>query len=155
MTLSSPTQAVPTHHPSHPLGSPPTTSAAMTLASDVPTLGWFVGSSEMNTSGMGKMCFPLWRNVVDSMAASWRSRCETDEIGKFPGRYFDLQMHSLSMLRYSQSFGFADRYAYGDHPTYTWSWKGGQDQARPGVADCCCFRRQVWLRRPVVSETWY
>ncbi|KAG7530491.1 hypothetical protein FFLO_04981 [Filobasidium floriforme] len=89
VSLSSPTQAVPTHHPSHPLGSPPTTAAAMTLASDVPTLGWFVGSSEMNTSGMGKMCFPLWRNVVDSMAASWRLRCQTDEIVRTSGLLID------------------------------------------------------------------
>jgi hypothetical protein len=55
----------------------------MTLASDVPTLSWFVGSSEMNQSGMGKICFPLWRNVVQSIGEAWQGRCTSDEIGEY------------------------------------------------------------------------
>jgi hypothetical protein len=53
----------------------------MTLASDVPTLGWFVGSPELNQSGMNRMCFPLWRQAIEEVARTWKKRCEADDIG--------------------------------------------------------------------------
>jgi polyribonucleotide 5'-hydroxyl-kinase len=83
LSLSTPTQTAPTHHPSHPLGSPPTTSAATTLASDVPTVGWYIGTSELAASGSQRTCFPLWRRVVGAMQDAWEQRREKDDICKF------------------------------------------------------------------------
>ena len=37
----------------------------------------------MNQSGMGKICFPLWRNVVQSIGEAWQGRCISDEVGEY------------------------------------------------------------------------
>ncbi|KAJ9125374.1 hypothetical protein QFC22_000334 [Naganishia vaughanmartiniae] len=91
VSLSTPTQTLPSHHPSHFLGSPPTTSAATTLASDVPTLGWYIGTSELSgTGGTGtRTCFPLWRKIVASMQDAWEQRREKDEICRSSGLFID------------------------------------------------------------------
>jgi polyribonucleotide 5'-hydroxyl-kinase len=86
LSLSTPTQTAPTHHPSHFLGSPPTTSAATTLASDVPTLGWYLGTSELGGAGSQKTCFPLWSKIVRGMQDAWEQRREKDDICTFPVR---------------------------------------------------------------------
>lgn len=84
ISLSTPTQALPSHHPSHFLGSPPTTSAATTLASDVPTMGWYIGTSELGGGTGTRTSFPLWRKIVASMQDAWEQRREKDDICK-PG----------------------------------------------------------------------
>ncbi|KAJ9109036.1 hypothetical protein QFC21_000362 [Naganishia friedmannii] len=91
ISLSTPTQTLPSHHPSHFLGSPPTTSAATTLASDVPTMGWYLGTSELGSSsgGGGRTCFPLWRKIVAAMQDAWEQRREKDDICRSSGLFID------------------------------------------------------------------
>ncbi|KAJ9103683.1 hypothetical protein QFC20_004686 [Naganishia adeliensis] len=89
LSLSTPTQTAPTHHPSHFLGSPPTTSAATTLASDVPTLGWYLGTSELGGVGSQKTCFPLWSKIVRGMQDAWEQRREKDDICRASGVFID------------------------------------------------------------------
>lgn len=86
LSLSTPTQTAPSHHPSHYLGSPPTTSAATTLASDVPTVGWFIGTAELAGAGTQRTCFPLWSKIIRSMQDAWEQRREKDDICAL-GRY--------------------------------------------------------------------
>jgi len=73
LSLSTPQFPIPTHHPSNPLGSPPTTDPLATMASDVPTLGWWYGHLEPTTKGVD-----VWRKLVSAMAQKVAERCDRD-----------------------------------------------------------------------------
>jgi polyribonucleotide 5'-hydroxyl-kinase len=79
ISLATPTQALPTHHPYHFLGSPPTTAPAVTLSSDVSTVAWWLGSSQLSNT---KTSFPLWKKLVEQLGETWNRRCAQDEACK-------------------------------------------------------------------------
>lgn len=85
ISLSTPTQALPTHHPVHYLGSTPTTASAVTMSSDVSTLAWWVGQTQLG----GKTRFVLWKKLVEQMADDWEKRCDRDETCRASGIIID------------------------------------------------------------------
>lgn len=78
LSLSTPNHPIPTHHVAHPLGSPPTSVPANTLAGDVPTIGWWYGHPEPTTKGVD-----VWKKLVDAMAYRWKERCEKDPLSEY------------------------------------------------------------------------
>jgi polyribonucleotide 5'-hydroxyl-kinase len=76
LSLSTPLHPLPSHHPAHSLGSTPTSMPSSSLATDIPTLAWWYGSTEPTTKQAG-----IWRKVVDDMGQRWKERCANDSIG--------------------------------------------------------------------------
>ncbi|OCF37831.1 mRNA cleavage and polyadenylation factor Clp1 [Kwoniella heveanensis BCC8398] len=84
LSLSTPSHPIPTHHPAHPMGSPPTSTPSNMLSADVPTIGWWLGALEPTNKNA-----EVWRALVERMGAAWRKRCEKDKIALASGLIVD------------------------------------------------------------------
>ncbi|WVQ99907.1 hypothetical protein IAU59_007050 [Kwoniella sp. CBS 9459] len=84
LSLSTPSHPIPTHHPAHPMGSPPTSTPSNTLSADVSTIGWWLGALEPTNRNA-----EVWRALVDRMGAAWEKRCEKDKVALASGLVVD------------------------------------------------------------------
>ncbi|ORY35433.1 hypothetical protein BCR39DRAFT_509714 [Naematelia encephala] len=73
LSLSTPSDPLPTHHLAHPLGSPPGSVPSSSTSADVSTLGWWFGHLEPTTRGTD-----VWRKLVTSVGEAWTKRCDKD-----------------------------------------------------------------------------
>ncbi|WVF72692.1 mRNA cleavage and polyadenylation factor Clp1 [Kwoniella sp. CBS 6097] len=84
LSLSTPSHPIPTHHPAHPMGSPPTSTPSNMLSADVPTIGWWLGALEPTNRNT-----EVWRALVEKMGVAWKQRCEKDKVALASGLIVD------------------------------------------------------------------
>ncbi|WWC63199.1 uncharacterized protein I303_105799 [Kwoniella dejecticola CBS 10117] len=84
LSLSTPSHPIPTHHLTHPFGSPPTSTPSNTLSADIPTVGWWLGGLEPSNKNA-----EVWKVLIERMRQDWQKRCERDKMALASGLIID------------------------------------------------------------------